>query len=183
MALLNRSPEYDHMYDSQGRLQGGLSALEDLAKVISIASANNRDQEPMDDQEDEIEPAKELPIHDPSLSLDSDEDMIADDEPGSSDDETMEEIAMYDDNKASPSALLSLHLSSSPVALISSSPVSGSPRSLRRRSSDSLGSTAKSRPRGSRQSSRKSTITETPKDFVPLGERLKQRFLELDVFS
>lgn len=187
MTLLNRAPEWDRLYDSQGRLQGGLSSLEELAKVISIASGNNRDQEAMDDEEDEIEPAKELPVHDPSISLDSDEDMIPDDEPGSSDDEVMEEINMYE-SKASPLSSLAIPLSSSPA--MSASPL-GSPTSRRspilhrKNSTDSATSTtsrARSR-RDSKQSLRRGTATETAKDFVPLGERLKQRFLELDVLS
>jgi serine/threonine-protein phosphatase 6 regulatory subunit 3 len=183
MALLNRSPEYDGLYDSDGRLQGGLSALEELAQVISIASTNDHGQEPMDDQEDEPTSVKELPIHDQSLSLDSDEDMIADDEPSSSDDEAMEEIAMYDDHRALPSASLPSPPSSSPMGLIPSPPHSRSPTSSRKRSSDSLKSTATARSRSMKPCSRKGITTDTLNDFVPLGERFKQRFLELDVLS
>lgn len=36
MALLNRPSIHDNLYDSKGRLQGGLSALEDLAQVIQL---------------------------------------------------------------------------------------------------------------------------------------------------
>jgi hypothetical protein len=95
MSIVNRSSEFDHLYDNMGRLQGGLSALEELAKVISIGNGADRDADAMDDREDSIEPAKELPVSTgrPMLSLDSDEDMIVE-EPGSSDDEAMEEISM-----------------------------------------------------------------------------------------
>lgn len=187
MALLNRAPEWDRLYDAQGRLQGGLSSLEELAKVISIASGTNRDQDAMDDEEDETEPAKELPVHDPSISVDSDEDMIPDDEPGSSDDEAMEEINMYE-VKSSPLSSLTIPLSSSPALSVSplGSPSSRrSPGLHRKGSTDSVTSTAsraRSR-RDSKQSLRRGTGTEAAKDFVPLGERLKQRFLELDVLS
>lgn len=187
MALLNRSPEWDRLYDAHGRLQGGLSSLEELAKAISINSGKDRGQEAMDDEEDEIEPAKELPVHDPTLSLDSDEDMIPDEEPGSSDDEVMEEITMYE-AKASPSSSLAVPLTSSPAAL---SPT-GSPTSLRspvlgrKNSTDSLGSTSTSKARSrksSKQSLRRGTTTDSTKNFIPIGERLKQRFLELNVLS
>ena len=61
MSLLNRPAEYDNFYDSEGRLQGGLSALEDLARVIAIGSGND-DQNGMDADIDEMEPAQELPV-------------------------------------------------------------------------------------------------------------------------
>ncbi|KAF7337855.1 Extragenic suppressor of kinetochore protein 1 [Mycena venus] len=116
MALLNRSPEFAHLYDAEGRLQGGLSALEELARVIALNSGEEptRDRDaPMrgvasqDDSQEEIEPARELPVTSNSVHsdvssgslLDSDEDMSSDDEPGSSDDDemTMEELAMDED--------------------------------------------------------------------------------------
>ena len=40
MALLNRPSIHDNLYDSKGRLQGGLSALEDLAQVIQLNGAS-----------------------------------------------------------------------------------------------------------------------------------------------
>ena len=72
MSLLNRPSEFDHLYDSEGRLQGGLSALEELAQVIAIGAGNDHDDDILDDENDEMEPAHEFPVsaaHD-SSSLD-----------------------------------------------------------------------------------------------------------------
>ena len=188
MAILNRSPEFDHLYDNMGRLQGGLSALEELAKVISIGNGPDRDPDAMDDQEDSIEPAKELPVSTgrPTLLLDSDEDMIVE-EPGSSDDETMEEISM----SPLPSTASLPPESSSPVQNTihtppqSASPVSSSPiptTGQKRKSTDSFGSLHRSMNKSSRQNSRK-TLSSSLRMSLPLGERLKKRFLELNVLS
>ncbi|KAF7364013.1 hypothetical protein MSAN_01060000 [Mycena sanguinolenta] len=122
MALLNRPPEFAHLYDAEGRLQGGLSALEELARVIALNSGEEqtRDRDaPMrggssqDDSQEDIAPARELPVTGNSVHsdisggslLDSDEDMSSDDEPGSSDDDemTMEELAMDEDPATSTS--------------------------------------------------------------------------------
>ena len=102
MSLLNRSAEFDHLYDAEGRLQGGLPALEELARVIAIG-AGQEDQDPMD-ADDELEPAQELPVSSASLnsaSLESDEEDMSDD-PSSSDEDVMEEIAMHESNSQSP---------------------------------------------------------------------------------
>ncbi|KAJ6501910.1 SIT4 phosphatase-associated protein-domain-containing protein [Mycena sanguinolenta] len=121
MALLNRPPEFAHLYDAEGRLQGGLSALEELARVIALNSGEEptRDRDvtmrggsSQDDSQEDIAPARELPVTGNSVHsdisggslLDSDEDMSSDDEPGSSDDEmTMEELAMDEDPATSTS--------------------------------------------------------------------------------
>lgn len=190
MSILNRSSEFDHLYDNMGRLQGGLSSLEELAKVISIGNGADRDPDAMDDQEDSIEPAKELPVSTgrPALLLDCDEDMIVE-EPGSSDDETMEEISM---SPLSTSASLPPE-SSSPVQNTartpppSVSPAPSSPAqatSQKRKSTDSFGSGSIHRPmsKSSRQNSRK-TLSSSTRMSLPLGEKLKRRFLELNVLS
>jgi len=188
MSILNRSPEFDHLYDSMGGLQGGLSALEELAKVISIGNGADRDPDAMDDQEDSTEPAKELPVSTgrPAFLLDSDEDMIGE-EPGSSDDETMEEISM----SPLPSSASLPPESSSPVQNAihtppqSASPVSASPThptGQKRKSTDSFGSTHRSMGKSSRQNSRK-TLSSSTRMSLPLGEKLKKRFLELNILS
>jgi len=189
MSILNRSSEFDHLYDDMGRLQGGLSALEELAKVISIGNGADRDADAMDDQEDSLEPAKELPVSTgrQTLSPDSDEEMIVE-EPGSSDDEAMEEISM---SPLPVSAPLPPE-SSSPVQNTfrtppqSASPVTGSPTyttSQKRKSTDSFGSGSIHRmSKSSRQSSRK-TLSSSVRMSLPLGERFKKRFLELNVLS
>ncbi|OCH93828.1 SAPS-domain-containing protein [Obba rivulosa] len=201
MSLLNRSHEYDHLYDAEGRLRGGLSALEELAQVIAIGSGHDRDGDGMDDGEDEIEPAQELPVssasHDSASLLDSDEDM-SDDEPGSSDDEAMEEIAMYDDPQmlGQPHAPLVESPQEQPTSV--SPPTSASPTSsssspldiaafpLQRQhtwSSDPGAGSPRPRSSSSRRSLRRSMIADGPPGPVVLGERLKQRFVETNVVS
>ncbi|CDO73666.1 hypothetical protein BN946_scf185014.g136 [Trametes cinnabarina] len=95
MTLLNRPPEYDHLYDSEGRLQGGLSALEELAQVIAIGNGSGDNDGMDDDEEDEIESAHDFPVsHAPSSALTDSDDEMSGDDPGSSDDDAMEEIAI-----------------------------------------------------------------------------------------
>ncbi|KZT70090.1 SAPS-domain-containing protein [Daedalea quercina L-15889] len=133
MSLLNRPREYDNLYDASGRLQGGLSALEQLAQVIAIGSGGERDEDDMDDDEgDEAEPAHDFPVHnaqnDSSSLLDSDEDMSGDDEPGSSDDDAMEEITMYEEPRSNinKDSLLTASPLSRSSPLLSSSPSTSS---------------------------------------------------------
>ncbi|OBZ65736.1 Extragenic suppressor of kinetochore protein 1, partial [Grifola frondosa] len=197
MSLLNRSAEYDHLYDSEGRLQGGLSALEELAQVIAIGSGNDHDQDGMDEENDDMEPAHEFPVshgsHGASSLIDSDDDMSGD-EPGSSDDDAMEEIAMYDEppmehstNASSQDTMEQLPtIVASPPDMtpISSSPsdVSAFPRH-RQWSSDLEAPGSRPRSSSSRRSIRRSNTQDTNSGPPVLGERLKQRFLETHVSS
>ena len=57
MSVLNRPPEYDEVYDEQGRLRGGLAAREGLAQVISLNQTGDRERGPIEMIEDEVEPA------------------------------------------------------------------------------------------------------------------------------
>ncbi|OSD08435.1 SAPS-domain-containing protein [Trametes coccinea BRFM310] len=198
MALLNRPSEYDHLYDSEGRLQGGLSALEELAQVIAIGNGSGDNDGMDDDEEDEIESAHDFPVsHAPSSALtDSDDDMSGD-EPGSSDDDAMEEIAMYDSpapgaspGPAPPESPPSIGDSpaSSPSASAASpstspSDIAAFPQHRQNSwSSDPEGPTPRPRSASSRRSVRRST-RETVTGRPVLGERLKQRFLEANVAS
>ena len=189
MSILNRSSEFDHLYDNMGRLQGGLSSLEELAKVISTGNGADKDVDAMDDDDDSIEPAKELPVSTgrPMLSSDSDEDMIVE-EPGSSDDEEMEEISMSPPPASAPlpPESSSPAQTAAPTPPQSISPVSGSASyttGQKRKSTESVGSGSVHQiSRSSRQSSRK-TLSSSTRPSVPLGERLKKRFLELNVLS
>ncbi|KAH7915316.1 SIT4 phosphatase-associated protein-domain-containing protein [Hygrophoropsis aurantiaca] len=195
MALLNRSSEYNHLYDNEGRLQGGLSALEQLARVIAIGSGDERDHETMDDANDEIEPALELPVTNPSRDssiLDSDEEM-SDGEPGSSDDEAMEEIAMYDE---SPKAQVDLSLDGEsplerPPVIVPSSPnaaslpspseIAAQGAALSQKNSEPDSQSGKSPSSHSRKSSRRVMSSEASE--LPIGEKMKQRFLDMDVLK
>ncbi|CAL1705433.1 unnamed protein product [Somion occarium] len=190
MSLLNRPSEYDHLYDAEGRLQGGLSALEELAQVIAIGAGNERDGEGMDDESDEIEPAHEFPVstasHD-SVSLDSDDDMSGD-EPDSSDDEAMEDIAIHDEsNEFSHSTS---PLPETPLERFPSSSLSDPTSSLAARrsnsGSDSGNSTARPRSSSSRRSTHRSSTMGSQNNIsgpLVLGERLKQKFLDTNVAS
>ena len=116
--------------------------MEELAKVISIGNGANKDTDAMDDQNDSIEPAIELPVSagHPVLSHDSNEDTIVE-EPGSSDDEETEETSMSPPPISSP-------LPPEPppaqnaayVPTQSTSPASSSTNNQKRKSTDSFGS-------------------------------------------
>ncbi|KAF8912191.1 SIT4 phosphatase-associated protein-domain-containing protein [Gymnopilus junonius] len=198
MSLLNRSSAFSHVYDSDGRLQGGLAGLEELAQVIALNSGNDREPEDMDqdNEYDEEGPAPTLtfPVRNPaedSSSLDSDDDMTGSEEPGSSDDEAMEEIAMYDEPlspipvhqglpqltvAASPentalSESLDPSLKGNTGLSVASSPESESPGLMSSRSSG----------RGSRRSSRsrrRATLEGSTETLLPVGEQLKRRWLD-----
>ncbi|EIN06991.1 SAPS-domain-containing protein [Punctularia strigosozonata HHB-11173 SS5] len=203
MAILNRPPQYAHLYDADGRLQGGLSALEELAQVIAMGSGEGGGEEAADDDEDEMEPAAEFPVSGAprmiSAGMDSDEDMSGS-EPGSSDDDAMEEIAMYDEAGPSSNSTSALSLaqgvpartpspSPSPSQSPSSSPSEGAPH-MRQNSASPVGSLSDTpRPhllrsrRGSRRTLRDSTTSLSKTGYVSVGEKLKRRFLEVDVLS
>ncbi|KAI0306658.1 SIT4 phosphatase-associated protein-domain-containing protein [Multifurca ochricompacta] len=210
MSLLNRSADYDYLYDSEGRLQGGLSALEELAQVISMGSGDEDSREAMDEGVDEIEPALEFPVHgapqDSSSLLDSDEDMSDDEGPGSFEDDPMEDVAVSGESKStdggpkpksgffSPSHTRfpadTLHGSASPGTSPLLDPASpGGSRPPRRKGSNqsigSEGSTIGRRSAGSRRSSKRLALTDASQSglFVPVGERLKHRLLEDNVLT
>ncbi|KAF8516965.1 SIT4 phosphatase-associated protein-domain-containing protein [Hysterangium stoloniferum] len=102
MALLNRLPGTGPIYDDNGRLMGGLSALEELARVISTGNGENQTSEEASGDAQEMVEAKELPVHSvsslstrstDSSSLASDSDSELSDH---SSDDVLEEIAVLD---------------------------------------------------------------------------------------
>ncbi|KAG6330423.1 hypothetical protein ID866_8667 [Astraeus odoratus] len=194
MSLLNRPSEHDYLYDSEGRLQGGLASLETLARVIAIGSGEDQERE-NEDPPDEVEPALELPVHNPRSSsmLDSDDDMS--DEPGSSDDDAMEEIVMDDmappkdsatENGESGSDSAPAVVCTSPGTISSPAPAEIPPQEHIHQSPASEGSVtgspiSKTQSANSRRSSRRMT-TEIVSE-VPIGEMMKQVFLNESVLS
>jgi serine/threonine-protein phosphatase 6 regulatory subunit 3 len=199
MALLNRPAEYDRLYDAEGRLQGGLSAMEELAQVIAMGAGSGADADAMDASEDELEPAGELPVSDPSTGMgDSDEDMSS----GASDDDDddMDDVAI-DEHVASPSAVtppadttepeLRMPVARTPVARSPAPSPSPSPPLTRKGSglispSASPSASLISRPRSShsRRSLRRVRRRESlPLEALPPGERLKQKFLDANILS
>lgn len=184
MSLLNRSAELARLYDSQGRLNGGLAGLEDLAQVLST---NNVVEQQSDGSTDGVKPSLELPIsssHDAiSISIDSD-DSMSDGEPGSSDDEAMEEIAMYDE--PTQVSLKDLSASqSSPTISLSSSP-SASMTSVSAITTEQASNNLANQRVNLRKSSRRSTTlngSQISEKYLPVGERLKQRFIDVGILS
>jgi len=206
MSLLNRSADYDYLYDSEGRLQGGLSALEELAQVISMGSEDdNRDNmdEEVDEGVDEVEPALEFPVHgapqDSSSLLDSDEDMSDDDGPGSFDDDPMEDITGSGELKSTDggskpkSGGIPPSHTRSPVDTGEASPPGtttpgGSKRPRRKGSNQSIGSegsTIGRRSTGSRRSLNLLTLGDISQSglAIPVGERLKHKMLDDNVLT
>ncbi|KZP10831.1 hypothetical protein FIBSPDRAFT_962733 [Athelia psychrophila] len=94
MAIMDRGAEFENLYDTDGRLQGGLQGLEQLAKVIAVASGEDQNKDEMGGDNDEIELAMEPPVSNASRNLPP---LIDSDEDTSSDDDATEEIAMYDE--------------------------------------------------------------------------------------
>ncbi|KAG6885879.1 hypothetical protein C0993_008398 [Termitomyces sp. T159_Od127] len=179
MSLLNRSAELARLYDSQGRLNGGLAGLEELAQVLST---NNVVEQQSDSGTDGVKPSLELPIsgsHESiSMSIDSD-DSMSDGEPGSSDDEAMEEIAMYDE----PTQVSLENLpASQPSPTISAPNASTSMTQSalvgteKEQTSDSLTNQRSNLRKGSRRSTTLNGSRIGDK-YLPVGERLKQRFI------
>ncbi|KAF9478498.1 SAPS-domain-containing protein [Pholiota conissans] len=202
MSLLNRPASFSHMYDMEGRLQGGLAGLEELAQVIALNNSNEQGTESMDEGTDEVNHTLEFPVRNPSdssPSLDSDESMSdSADEPGSSDDEAMEEIAMDEPLSpipfAQPLPQVSAGVASSPENLVGSpdsrdeiSPVSiqthgSSPDSQ----SSGMTSRTSGSGRGSRRSSRsrrRPTLESSRESLLPIGEQLKLCLLNENVLS
>ncbi|KAF9014193.1 SIT4 phosphatase-associated protein-domain-containing protein [Cyathus striatus] len=197
MSLLNRPSAFSRLYDSEGRLQGGLSALEDLANVITLNTGGDRETESMSLSQDEIEPALELPISSihGSPTFNSDDDMSS--EPGSSDDEAMEEIAMYDE----PSSSFDLSPPTTPESLprstseASTSPsVSFTPASERSagtqpaRTPEDMATIAPRSPTVSHTSRRslkreRANTADSASEGLPIGEQLKRRLLDLNLLS
>ena len=203
MSLLNRSAAYANMYDSEGRLQGGLAGLEELAQVIALNSGNDRPNDTMADEDDDPPPARDFPVRNPTESsspstLDSDEDMDSE-EPGSSDDEAMEEIVMYDElspipiTKALPQVTPAVMSSpedtpSQATEFVDQDPSIGNLTSFGSSSvssldSDSTGLTSRaSSGKGSRRRSRsRRGVDVSVESLLPIGEHLKQRLLEENV--
>jgi serine/threonine-protein phosphatase 6 regulatory subunit 3 len=195
MAILNRPGEYSDLYDKQGRLQGGLSSLEHLARVIAIGSGDERDHDAMDDNHDDVEPALELPVTNRSRGsslLDSDEDM-SDDEPGSSDDDVLEEIMMDDPPKLQhspsedlppqePPMIVPSSLNTASLAPPAEIAAQGTAKRTSSTSSSSDSSTAKSPSMHSRRSSKRMVSTDTMPG-LSIGEITKMRFLEANVLG
>lgn len=199
MSLLNRPPDYDNLYDGEGRLHGGLSALEDLARVIAIGAGTD-EQGIVDDEADEMEPAQELPVSGASVDMSmldySDDEDMSDNEGHSSEDDAMEEIDMSDSQLATPPPVsppeddvvehppfmitspATVTSPISPAETRATSPGVTSSRRLSVTRTESDKSSVRSRPASiSSRKSLKRSVIELP-GYMSIGDKLKQQFAD-----
>lgn len=181
MALLNRAPGTGPTYDEDGRLLGGLSALEELARVISIGNGANHASEEVDGDAQEMVEAKELPVHSSSarstdsssLASDSDSDLS-----DHSSDEALDEIPANNSHDLPfPVRASSQDQPSCPAV---TPPLPAPP--------DAAGSTIESSPSAiSREPTvRQKCDSHLGNDIVsgtPVGDTLKQRFIDMNVVT
>ncbi|KZT61563.1 SAPS-domain-containing protein [Calocera cornea HHB12733] len=160
MALLNRLPGDGPDYDSEGRLLGGLKGLGELARVTasgpSDASHSDRDVE-----ESELQAAKELPVStsstDPS-SISADEDIL---------EEVLEDVLVDGDRAelAGTETISNRFPSGEPDSSLSQDPFQDPD------DTDEGGASPTS-------------VGNDPDSAQPCpGDRLKQRYLDLDVLE
>ncbi|KAG8887332.1 hypothetical protein FRB98_000201 [Tulasnella sp. 332] len=117
MTLLNRLPDIGPIYDDQGRLQGGLKALEDLARVCSPGfngDESPRNDEPEEDPAYDVTHTTVVPVS-PTKSGDSDSSGPDGDGVSSDDvDDVLEDVHFEDDelpSKSSPPLAVPLETS------------------------------------------------------------------------
>ncbi|EJD53175.1 SAPS-domain-containing protein [Auricularia subglabra TFB-10046 SS5] len=195
MSLLNRSASTGPVYDSVGRLTGGLSAMEELARVIAIGTGDDtqRADDRLDEEDEELSEARELPVSNSvssmtdssSLLSDSEGDISADDDEDS--DESLDELPVSaprpHSNSATPSPRDSPY-HGSPV-IVPSSPI----ESLRRGSgtlTPNLTTSGRNSRHASRSRSRASSakrVRDSDREVYPIGDVVKQRFIDLNVIS
>lgn len=189
MSLLNRASEFDHLYDSDGRLQGGLQAMEELARVIALGAGKQPHEDDADDNDqDNIEPALELPVssasHDSPSLLGSDDDMGSG-ETESIDNDAMEDITLHDEPISSPipikQPLAADPPNISPNSNSISTPSSSSTLPSNSFGSESEGTRRRTGSRSRRNSQRLGTLEPAKEQQQCVGDRLKQCFLDMRV--
>ncbi|KAF8607974.1 SAPS-domain-containing protein [Ceratobasidium sp. AG-I] len=195
MSLLNRRRGFGPTYDEQGRLTGGLDALEQLARVIdpNISSESMMDQSTDDDAARE---AKELPVSSASTgssSIISDDGVSVDDEHGDLDSQLGDSALLGSSPKASPEQM---YASTNPV-MPTTSPMANSSAENLDPFSDPETITASSdisTPGTEASSSNTSTVRHSPIEehfgpvvdrsaFEPSGDILKQQMIDLNTVS
>ncbi|GJJ12305.1 hypothetical protein Clacol_006546 [Clathrus columnatus] len=163
MALLNRPPGTGPLYDENGRLQGGLSALEELARVISIG---NGDSHTPDDAE-----SKELPVQSlESMGTRSTDSLGSDLDPNLSDHSSEDVI---DEIQENDSLDMGFPISSRTGELLAQPSPSSSP----------ISSDVPHRVPEDSTNTPKEAISNTASCAIPSGDNLKCRFIELNVVS
>lgn len=198
MSLLNRRRGFGPSYDEQGRLMGGLDALEQLARVIdpNVSSETMMDQS-LDS--DTVQDSKELPASSASTdcsSLTSEDGVSVDDEHADLDDPQVEDLTSSrgstksnsnqsaSSNTVVPTPGTSTDMTPDPSA--ETDPFSD-PESI-------VGSSDISTPRTEASSSNTSTVRHSPvaehysmvidrSAFEPSGDILKQQMIDLNIVS
>lgn len=163
MALLNRPPNVGPIYDENGRLQGGLSALEELARVISSGNGDSNGDRHVEDMN-----SREFPVQSvDSITARSTDSLESDSDSNLSDhssEDVIDEIQENDSLLDVPFPISSRLRESVTQSSPSSSPFS----------SDGLQNTPE-------------TPTHPPEESIqsipPPGDNLKRRFIELNVVS
>lgn len=185
MGLLNRPPGTGPTYDEDGRLLGGLSALEELARVISTGSGANHTTEEVNGDVQEMVEAKELPVHSNSArstdssSLASDSDSELSDH---SSDEALDDIAVTNSHELPFPVRSSSQEQLPPLApLPSDGPLLPAPPEVSLNAVDCSSNAGPGepsvRPKGdSRDGS-------DPVSAIPVGDTLKQRFMDMGVVT
>jgi len=190
MALLNRPLGTGPTYDDDGRLQGGLSALEELARVISTgAGETNVPEDVAADSQDVVE-AKELPVHSisslstrstDSSSLASDSDSELSDH---SSDDALDEIAVSDHpDPPFPIRTRSREMLHIPVPSTSEPSSSSTPPLELNASNHSLDDSQTFSVAESNLDSTPDVQTTKSSQTLPVGDTLKQRFMNIEVLG
>lgn len=185
MALLNRSPGSGPVYDQDGRLQGGLSALEELARVISVGNEESNESEDVNNDSQDVVEAKELPVHSlsshssrstDSSSLASDSDSELSDH---SSDDALDDVPVSEHSEAlfpirtRSREPLSIHVSSD-ISITTSPDINRANSSVQ--SSHNSGT-------GDLSLMSNSDLPSVTFKILPVGDILKKRFMEADVVS
>jgi SIT4 phosphatase-associated protein len=183
MALLNRAPGIGPTYDEDGRLLGGLSALEELARVISSGSGANHTSEEVNGDAQEMVEAKELPVHSTSARSNDSSSLASDSDSDLSDhssDEALEEIAVTNSHDLPfPVRSSSQEQLPPPVSLPSDAPLLPAPPDVTLNAIDYSSNASPGepsvRPKGDWRDGNDSASA------IPVGDTLKQRFMDMDV--
>ncbi|KZV96148.1 SAPS-domain-containing protein [Exidia glandulosa HHB12029] len=191
MSLLNRPTSSGPVYDSVGRLTGGLSAMEELARVIAINTGDDSqraDDRVDEDEDEELSEAQELPVSTSIASMTDSSSLLSDSEGDLTDDGSdvsLDEFPVSTPRPPSQSPSPSPQDSpyqTSPI-IIPSSPL----ESLRRGAlTPSLSASGRNSRRTSRSRSRASSakrIRESDREVFPIGDVVKQRFIDLNVIN
>lgn len=200
MTILNRLPETGPKYDEQGRLLGGLKALEDLARVVSPGFSGDespRGFEPPEDPAFALTESRAVPVAGDNGSVGSSDSSSTDDDGVSSVDvEDVLEDVHFDDEESPHEARKPNDSNSRPeLAKASSSlPSHSTEKSSSRQLSDLSLTHAPSRrsPEISLPSPSSDKTVVKPESSTPIssppqnllsGDVMKQKFLDLNIVS